>query len=191
MALMERAERDRGKRLLGIRSLECNFNNIRRTYNPHFHLIVPDLETAEIIIKEWLKIWTPKHAIRKCQDIRPVKDAEKDLIETIKYGTKIFSDPTVNKFKNKTVKPFIYVSAIDNILHVMRNKRLFDHFGFKVPKRAHEKEAKDVDEYESWFWQLERSDWENIQDSKETLFRHDLEEEIRYILENNIETDLQ
>ena len=42
--------------LMGIKSLECNFNPVRRTYNPHFHIIVPSKEIAEILVKEWLAV---------------------------------------------------------------------------------------------------------------------------------------
>lgn len=41
--------------LMGIRSLECNFNPVKSSYNPHFHLIVPNRKTAEFLIESWLK----------------------------------------------------------------------------------------------------------------------------------------
>lgn len=46
--------RGKGPRLMGIRSLECNYNPRKKTYNPHFHIIVPDKPTAELLKKEWL-----------------------------------------------------------------------------------------------------------------------------------------
>jgi plasmid rolling circle replication initiator protein Rep len=36
---------------MGIKSLECNFNPKTRTYNAHFHFIVPSKEIAEMLIK--------------------------------------------------------------------------------------------------------------------------------------------
>jgi hypothetical protein len=187
----KRAERGKGKKLIAIRSLECNFNPIRRTYNPHFHLIVANKETAEILKREWLKLWTRKHAAPQCQDIRPVNDLEKDMIETIKYGMKLFTDPTMNKFRDKTVKPIIYISAIDNIVTAFKNKRLFDHFGFKVPAKPKEKIFRTVKEWENWLWSVHTKDWENLEDMNETLFRQDIDEDIRDILENNINTYLE
>src|SRR5690606_5318754 len=61
----KRAKRGKGKRMMFVRSLECNFNPYKRTYNPHFHLIVPDIETAEILIIEWLVLWTFKEPGKK------------------------------------------------------------------------------------------------------------------------------
>ena len=55
-----RHQRGKSIKLMGIRSLECNFNPKRRTYNPHFHIIVPNIETAEILKKEWQILLTSK-----------------------------------------------------------------------------------------------------------------------------------
>lgn len=69
----KRYQRGRGKKLMGIRSLECNFNPRTKTYNPHFHIITKDKKTAEILLAEWLKLWTPKFANRKAQDLQKVR----------------------------------------------------------------------------------------------------------------------
>lgn len=63
------------------------------TYNPHFHLIVLDKETASILINEWLNIGTPKFAGRTSQNMQPVANCEATLIEIVKYGSKIFTEP--------------------------------------------------------------------------------------------------
>lgn len=78
----------RGKKLVGVRSLECNFNPLKQTYNPHFHIITKDKETAEVLLKEWLKLWTPNFALKYGQDLRRVYNLESGLIEIIKYGSK-------------------------------------------------------------------------------------------------------
>ena len=57
----KRSERGTDEKLLSLKSLECNFNPQKKTYNPHLHLIVPSEEMAEILIEEWLKKWTRKH----------------------------------------------------------------------------------------------------------------------------------
>lgn len=48
----KRHERGKGIRLEIVKSIECNFNPQRRTYNPHFHLIVSTKEAAKLIVKE-------------------------------------------------------------------------------------------------------------------------------------------
>ena len=101
----KRYQRGNGIKLIGIKSLECNFNPVKNTYNPHFHLIVPNKEIAELLKKEWIEQWRPKnkHAYRykfttpAAQHIEPVYDLESALIETIKYGSKIFTEPDLNK----------------------------------------------------------------------------------------------
>lgn len=45
----KRDQRGTGKKLIGIKSLESNFNPIKKTYNPHFHLIVPNRAMAVYI----------------------------------------------------------------------------------------------------------------------------------------------
>ena len=42
-------------KLVGIRSLESNFNPNIKEYNPHFHIIVANKEMAEILLNEWLR----------------------------------------------------------------------------------------------------------------------------------------
>ena len=69
----KRHQRGKGIKLIGIKSLECNFNPIRKTYNPHYHLIVATKEMAEVLKKEWLKLWTKKYTSPKAQHIRKVK----------------------------------------------------------------------------------------------------------------------
>jgi plasmid rolling circle replication initiator protein Rep len=70
-------------RLIGLKSLECNFNPTKKTYNPHLHLIVPGKQIAEILIKEWLQKWTIKFASPKGQKASPIYNKEKALIEII------------------------------------------------------------------------------------------------------------
>lgn len=119
---------------MGIRSLECCFNPEKRTYNPHFHVLVPDKATAEKLISEWLRICTPKFALRKAQDMRPVRDLESGLIEVIKYGAKIFTEPDLDKKMQGNINPTIYAAALYNIFDGMKGLRLFDRFRFNLPK---------------------------------------------------------
>ncbi|MBL0102603.1 MAG: protein rep [Bacteroidetes bacterium] len=51
----KRHQRGKGFHPVGIKSFECNFNPKDKTYNPHFHLILPDLATADYFLTEWRK----------------------------------------------------------------------------------------------------------------------------------------
>ena len=100
----KRFKRGKGPKLVGIRSLECNFNPKSKTYNSHFHILCASKEIAETIKKEWIDIWNSGEkvfALHYLQKIRKVENTEKDIIETIKYGAKIFTDPTMKKGNQK------------------------------------------------------------------------------------------
>ena len=53
----QRHRRGKGVKLVGVKSLECNFNPKTKTYNPHFHLIVANNEVAETLRVEWQRQW--------------------------------------------------------------------------------------------------------------------------------------
>jgi hypothetical protein len=50
-----RHRRGKGIKLVGIRSLESNFNPASKTYNPHFHVLVPNAEIGHLLLNEWIK----------------------------------------------------------------------------------------------------------------------------------------
>lgn len=163
-------QRGKGIKLVGIKSLECNFNPETKTYNPHFHLIVQSKEIAELLKREWLKQWRPIHktAYRYkytnpgAQKISPVYNLESALIEIIKYGSKIFTEPDIKKkIINKTlVTPMIYARALDNILVAMKGKRIFERFGFNLPKQPQQTNStKVVVDFKNWTFPKDGSDW--------------------------------
>lgn len=127
--------RGKGPRLIGVRSLEANFNPKKRTYNPHLHLIVQTKEMAEILKKEWLELLTSKFAYKGAQKIDKIYSTEKGLIEIIKYGSKIFSDPEVRKNAMKGPDTKMYMKALYNIFKAMKGHRLFSSFGFALPNQ--------------------------------------------------------
>lgn len=188
----KRHNRGKGILLKGIKSLECNFNPVARTYNPHLHLIVPDKATAETIIAEWLSLWTDKFASKVAQKARRVEDTTRDLIEIIKYGSKIFTDPTMKKKSKRKVSPFIYVSAFDNIICAMQSHRVFDRFGFNLPKTNKPKGGKHtiVSDYEELIFDPMLNDWINPE-SEQMLTGYKPSAELMAILESNIDTCLQ
>ena len=188
----KRHQRGKGKKLMGVRSLECNFNPVRKTYNPHFHIITKDKETAEILLSEWLKLWTPKFAKIPAQNLQRVDDLEKGLIEIIKYGSKIFTEPDLKKRKKETQTAQIYVKALNTILTAMKGKRIFDRFGFNLPKQKEIKQipAKLLSNYNEWEYDMTSADWINVL-TGEKLSGYVMPSHLNAILENNLNTYLK
>lgn len=158
-----KCKRGTGILLTGVRSLECNFNPMRRTYNPHFHLIVPNKSIADTLVKEWLQLWGKNHANRLVQLAVRINDPEKALIEIVKYGSKIFTEPDVKQKERGKSNPYLYAKALYNILNAMDGHRLFERFGFNKPNGRNRPTTSPhfVSEYEEWLFDLELSDWEN------------------------------
>lgn len=130
-------QRGKGIRLIGIKSLECCFNPIKRTYNPHLHLVVANREIAETLIKEWLSIFPKNHTTKEAQKAKPIYNLDWALVETIKYGSKIITPPDVKLKCKQPAK--IYARAILNIYKAMSGLRIFDRFGFNLPKTVPKK----------------------------------------------------
>ncbi|MBK7039685.1 MAG: protein rep [Bacteroidetes bacterium] len=192
----KRTQRGRGNSLMGIRSLECNFNPIMKTYNPHFHIIVPTKEIAIILINEWVKLWKDtngtKWTTRAAQNMRKVQNIERDLIECVKYGTKIFTEPDINKKSKQSNNPTIYVSAFDNIIAAMKGHRLFDRFGFNLPKNSNANAVnfQSLNDYDEWVFDSAHSNWINA-DTEEALSEYKLPIELNLLLSNNLNLSLQ
>lgn len=187
----KRHQRGEGLKLVGIRTLECNFNPSKRTYNPHFHLIVESEEMAELIIAEWLKQWKPKYAGRQAQDMRPVKDLTTNLIELIKYGSKVFTDPTTEKYKHRKGMTKVYSKALYNILRSMKGHRLFERFGFNNPNpKEAPTGAKAVIDFSLWTYNLKQNDWINKQ-TGETLTNYAPPVELLNVFLNRVDSELE
>lgn len=139
--LKKRYLRGTGCKITGLRALECNFNANKRTYNPHLHIIVPSKEVAEILLNEWLSEWGPRYAARDAQNCRKVKNTAEDLIEVIKYETKVITDPEPKRGKKKSRSYKIFPRALDVIYTAMKGERLVERFGFNPPKVKKEKQA--------------------------------------------------
>jgi len=94
-----------------------------------FDTATPSKEIADLLVSEWLEQWRPKDGYRykfaspKAQKISKVTSIEHSLIETIKYGSKVFTEPDLKKKGKQTVKPMIYAYALDNILVAMKGKK--------------------------------------------------------------------
>ena len=187
----KRNQRGKGIKLMGVKSLECNFNPDARTYNPHLHLIVASQEMADIIIAEWLALCTRKFASPRAQDKRKVENTEKALIEIVKYGSKIFTEPGLDRKQQTTGKKAMHVAALDNIFNAMKGLRIFERFGFNLPAEAvGEKTVSIVKKYDEWVFEAKYFDWYNI-DTGESLTDFNPDPGLQDLLGNCINTDLQ
>lgn len=185
-------QRGKGSKLMGVKSLECNFNPLTKTYNPHLHLIVPDRETAVTLIVEWQKKWTKKYTSSVAQHKRKVENIERDLIEIIKYGSKIFTEPDMVKKGTNKIPPMVYAAALDNIFCAMKPYRLFDRFGFNLPKTANQTKRAPgfLEDCEDWIFENALNDWCNMA-TGELMSGYVPPSRLQWILSQNIDTDLQ
>ncbi len=192
----KRNRRSNGMKIIGIKSLECNFNASKKTYNPHFHIITPNRQTALYLKQEWKKEWNKNDFLagERGQDLRKVEDSEKDLVEVIKYGAKILSDPDPIH-KRKRVKGDmtglkIYANALHTIYKALDNHRLFSSFGFILPKaETKETSARTVSNFDTWIYKPKLMDWKNSITGK--LFtEYEIDSYLEFILKTCIDKEL-
>jgi hypothetical protein len=193
----KRHERDSGMKILCVKSLECNFNAAKRTYNPHYHIITPNRQTALYLMQEWKKEWNKKtfQAGRKGQHLRIIEDVEKDLVEVIKYGAKILSDPDPNHKKKRKKGDLtglqIYANALHIIYKAMRNHRLYGSIGFKLPNTTENKNEpyRAVSNGEKWLYKPKKMDWISTSTGKH-FTEYEIDGYLEYILKTQIDKEL-
>lgn len=188
----KRHQRGTDIKLYGIKSLECNFNPIEKTYNPHFHLILPNKEIGLILQKEWRLYWNdPKVCSKAGQHLKRVKADRKteQLIELVKYGTKIFTPEDVKQKAKKGTPHYVYAAALYNIFVAMKGRRLFDRFGFDLPKELTQKTRikKQVSQYTEYKFDPKLNDWTDP-DTDNALTGYVLPYAIQDLLNNRIDT---
>lgn len=183
----KRNQRGSGLKLIGVKSLESNFNPKAKTYNPHFHIITKERWMAEVIKKEWVVRSKKGYAAYWCQKITPITNLETGLIEIIKYGSKIFTEPDLKKKAKQTDTAHIYLKALDTILTAMKGKRIFDRFGFNSPNKNKPQHypAKLLSDYREWEYDSESSDWIDSV-TGEVLTDYKIPSHLEAVLENNI-----
>lgn len=191
-----RHSRGKGMKIKGIKSLECNFNATKRTYNPHYHLIVPSRVIGLYIKQEWKKELNKKefNVGEKGQHIRKVENTEKDLVEVIKYGAKILSDPDPSHKRKRTRGDLsglhIYAHALHNIYKAFDKHHLFGRFGFKLPEGSMpEIHVQQVDEFDKWEYNSKLMDWVNI-DTGSLLTEYEMDGYLEYILNTYINKEI-
>ena len=141
---------------------------------------------------EWLKLWTPKFAVRSAQNIQEVYDTEKNLVEIIKYGTKIFKKPDINKHSKVERYHQIYAADLNTILTAMKGKRLFERFGFnliKSKKKIHSPPNL-VYDFKEWEFNRKQADWKNTK-STEVLSGYKLPPKLQAMLSLCIDKKLK
>ena len=191
--LKKRNQRGKGIRIIGVRSLESNFNHIDRTYNPHFHLILPNFQTADTLRTEWINYWGDvKICEPEAQNNKLIANVSWQLRETIKYGTKFLSREKKNWKTGEIMKPLICVAAIDNIFSAMKQHRLFDRFGFDLPKPEKQETGKfsSLTEFREWNYTYENFDWVD-EENGERISRFAPAPKLIIDLETNINRDLE
>jgi len=158
----KRHQRGKGVKLVGVKSLESNYNPKAKTYNPHFHIIVQTKEMADIIVQEWRNRARRGYVRLSGQKIKKIWDVNKCLIEIIKYGSKIFTDPDLKKRAKETSTPQVYIKALYTIFKAMKGSHIFDRFGFDLPKESKKERPKSqlLHDYQTWEHNSDISDWE-------------------------------
>ena len=71
----------------------------------------------------------------------------------------------------------------------MSGKRIFDRFGFNLPKRDAASKAKLLTEYDRWTFQPGCADWVNAE-TGEMLISYQITNELKEILAHRIDTIL-
>lgn len=183
--------KNKGIKLIGIRSLECNFNEITKEYNPHFHIIVYNKEVGDILKMEWLKLWTRRWTYHKAQLVEKVFNNITALIEVVKYGSKIFTDPELRKKQKSIGNTKIYAAALNVIFTAMKGMRIFDRFGFNLPAgKAHNSPgAFVVEDFKEWNYDISTFNWVDNEGNRLTDFQP--EAKLLDLLENKIDLDLE
>lgn len=165
----KRSLREKGEELIGIKSLESNFNPNKWTYSRHFYILVANREMAETLVKEWTKRSKPGWTNIKAQKFEKVVDNLLALIEVVKYGSKIFTVPDINNKAKVKGKEVLYAKALNNIFVAMKGLRIFDRFGFNLPKNQNSRPgARVITDFQEWRYDIEKFDWFNSNGEKLT-----------------------
>ena len=188
----KRYRRGKGIKLMGLRSLECNFNATNRTYNPHFHILVPNPEVGVALMEEWKLAWSgPDSVSSAAQQTKSILNREQGMKEVVKYFAKIFSLPNPSK-RNKKQDHYIYANALDNIIEALQGHHTFNSFGFKLAKSLQREHGKItlLEEYQNMKYDLEKADWV-ASESVEGLTGFIPDAELSMILEDRVDSILQ
>lgn len=194
----KRHERKKGMKFYGLWSLESNFNPIALTYNPHIHMILPSEYAAQTFWNDWVEYWKERNVKingEGAQKYRRVKkNRKKDLIEIVKYGSKIFTEPDIAKrmkYKLPRKPSFIHVRALYNILVALDGIDVFNTFGFELPKRKKpRKYSKKATGSCTYQYDLADADWINEEQGLK-LAKYKIPNELQALLDSRVDTELE
>lgn len=115
---------------------------------------------------------------------------QRDLIEIIKYDTKIFTEPDLTKKSKQKGLHKIYISA--HILAAMKDRRIFDRFGFNLPQIEKPKGGTitKLKNYDEWEYNPTIADWTSVY-SGELLTEYKLPFDLKRLLDNMIDLQLE
>jgi hypothetical protein len=121
------------------------------------------------------------------QYTRRVKNLEKDLIEVVKYSTKVFTDRTMAKKNKLPENQVIYAKALHNIVIALKDHRVFERFGMPPLGARGRKEASFslLESYKEWVYDPNSLDWVSRWD--EWLTGYEQDPELDNILSNNVD----
>lgn len=185
-------QRNKGEKLIGVKSLECNFNPVAQSYNPHLHALVRNRAMAETLVKDWLEKWPSHVANRAAQDIQKTGNLETVLIEIVKYSSKIFVQPDMNTKGDSKIPRMVYAAALDHIFACLRKYRLFDRFGFNLPaeEKAKTESRINLEHCEKWLFHPALSDWYN-EETGEVMSGFIRPPQLNFFLNQVIDTNLR
>lgn len=107
--------------VIGLRKLECTYNNETDTYHPHLHLLISSRECGEEIIKRWLESNPTSKPVS--QDIRECGTEKGKYLEIFKYFSKLIG-------KDKNTGGYYFNSRVmDIIFNSMKGKRVYGKIG--------------------------------------------------------------
>ncbi|MGS2726531.1 protein rep [Psychroserpens sp. BH13MA-6] len=192
----KRHKRRNAMKIMGLKSLECNFNAVKQWYNPHFHIITPNRQTALYLKQEWKKEWNKNSymASDRAQDVRIIENVESGLMEVIKYSVKMLSEPDPNnkrKRKRGDLKGLsIYAKGLHTIYKAIDNHQIFKSFGFTLPKQAYKTDTTQViSNYHVWRYRIEDMDWVDTSTGN-YLTDYELDKSLDYLLKTSIDKTL-
>jgi len=126
--------RKRKSSLIGVRKLECTYNQISNEYHPHYHVIMQDKANAQELLSQWLE--RNPNSKDYAQRNKPADD--RCVRELFKYFTKVIS-PAGDKSRDGRK---IITSALDVIFQSVVGRRTFQSFGFFLPHETEDEETK-------------------------------------------------
>ena len=94
-----------------------------------------------------------------------MESLERDLIETIKYGSKLLTEPGPRNNPKCKANSHIYIAALYNLFESIKVLREFERFGFNLLKNSVNKASgpRLVNDFHEWNFLAEYNDWHSTE----------------------------